>query len=76
MIALVEPVSSQAIGLHVGLLASIGNAPQLPFSGELLMKHFKLIDELLTHRGEDVARGYRAVCLHTDEELGHVGVAN
>lgn len=76
MIVLVEPVSSQAIGLHVGLLASVGNAPQLPFSGKFLVKHFKLVDELLAHRGEDVARGYRAVCLHTDEELRHVGVAN
>lgn len=40
------------------------------------MQHLELVDELLAHRGEDVAGRHRAVCLHADEELGDVGVAD
>lgn len=68
--------SSQTIGLHVALSARVGNTPQLPFSSKFLMQHFQLVDELLTHRGEDVARGHRAVCLYADEELRDVGVTD
>ena len=76
--AVIKPVClpSQTIGLHVALLASVGDAPQLPFSRKLLVQHFQLIDELLADRCKDVARRDCAVCLYTDEQLRDVGVAD
>lgn len=69
-------IVSQAVGLHVALTTGVGDAPHLPFAGELLVQHLELVDELLAYRGEDVARGDCAVRLHSDKELWNVGVAD
>ncbi len=69
-------IVSQAVGLHVALTTRVGDAPHLPFAGELLVQHLELVDELLAYRGEDVARGDCAVRLHSDKELWDVGVAD
>lgn len=62
--------------LLVFLLSSVGDATELPLAGELLVKHLKLVDELLAHRSEDIARRDSAVGLHADEELRDVGMGN
>jgi hypothetical protein len=72
----VHSVKNLVTILLVSLLASVGDAAKLPLAGELLVEHLELVDELLAHRGEDIARRDGAVGLHADEKLRDVRVGN
>ena len=65
-----------AICLHIPLFSGIGDSSQLPLTCEFLVKHFELVDELLTDGSEDVSRGDNSISLNSYEQLGNVWVSN
>lgn len=65
-----------SISLLIALLSGVGDASELPLASKLLMKHLELVDELFTHRGEDIPGRDRSVRLHTNEQVRHVGVSD
>lgn len=62
--------------LHVALLASVGDATELPLASKLLVEHLQLVDQLLADGGEDITGSDGAVSLDANKELRDVRVGN
>lgn len=62
--------------LHISLVTRVGDTSQLPLACELLVQHFKLVDEFFTDRRENISGRDSAVGLDSNKELGNIRMSN